>query len=83
MSESSGQGGGRPPVETTAMVAEKLPAGTHGVELADGKIFVAGEGVFETQDYRKLADWEIQQLTFVFPHLFIDMDEAFEREHKG
>jgi hypothetical protein len=61
------------PLETTANLAPGVKAGTHGVQLAPGAIFIAGEGTFTTTAYRLLAAWEVQQLLFVFPHLFADM----------
>lgn len=68
------------PIETTAVLRDHIPAGAHGVRVNERAIFIEGEGVIETTDYRELADWEVQQVTFVFPHLFSDMEEAYRRE---
>lgn len=70
----------KPPVETTALLNGRIPAGTHGVRVGERAIFIEGEGVCETDAFRELADAEVQQLTFVFPHLFEDMEEAYRRE---
>lgn len=71
------------PIETTAPLEDGVAAGTHGVLVRPGVIFIDGEGVFMTEAYRELADWEVQQLTHVFPHLFLDMEEAYWREMRG
>lgn len=68
------------PVETTAVLNGRIPAGAHGVRVDERTIFIEGEGVIETDAFRELAQVEVEQLTFVFPHLFSDMEDAYRRE---
>lgn len=70
----------KPPIETTAEVADPpLAPKTHGIEIAPGRIFIVDAGEIETDAYRKLDPWEIDQLLYVFPYLFQDMEYEWEK----
>jgi hypothetical protein len=68
------------PVETTAEIGDPpLAPKTYAIEIAPGTIYVGGHGEFETQAYRELEPYEVDQLLYVFPYLFQDMEYEWKQ----
>lgn len=68
------------PVETTGDVAPRVKAGTYAVLVAPGRIYIGGEGTFDTAMFRALDEAELAQIIYVLPNLFTDMAEEYRRQ---
>jgi hypothetical protein len=68
------------PIVTTAPLGD-IVAGTYGVRIAPGKIYIGGAGERTTEDFRLLEASEIAELTHVLPFLFEDMVEEYRKEN--